>query len=129
MKGVYVLLIDMKGDAELKIGSIGKIRFERGTYAYAGSAQNSIEKRVARHRSMNKKTFWHIDYMLKSDKARILKIFYKNASKREECRIAGFLKKSGFQIPGFGCSDCSCTSHLFRIDNPGRIEELGMKEL
>lgn len=129
MKGVYVLIISMSRSVWIRVGSLGRIRFYKGLYAYVGSAQNSLEKRVARHKSRNKKTFWHIDYMLKSDKARILKIFHKKANKMEECRIAGFLKKSEFQIPGFGCSDCSCQSHLFRIENRENIEKLGMKEL
>jgi len=64
MKGVYILLINVGKNLRLKIGSLGMINFVNGKYAYVGSAQNNLEKRVERHMSKNKKKFWHIDYLL-----------------------------------------------------------------
>ncbi|PIX44629.1 DUF123 domain-containing protein, partial [archaeon CG_4_8_14_3_um_filter_38_5] len=49
MKGVYVLHIIMKKDAKIRIGKLGTIMFKKGTYYYAGSAQNSIEGRIKHH--------------------------------------------------------------------------------
>ncbi|MFB6215830.1 MAG: DUF123 domain-containing protein, partial [Candidatus Aenigmatarchaeota archaeon] len=44
------------------MGALGKIDFRQGVYVYVGSAMNSVEKRLERHFSDNKKMHWHIDY-------------------------------------------------------------------
>ena len=106
----------------LKIGALGKIQFSKGTYAYVGSAQNGIEKRVARHLKRKKRKFWHIDYLLAQKNAGIEKALYKKMPKQEECRIAQTLSKLGNPVRGFGCSDCSCSSHLFKIEETALSE-------
>ena len=126
MNGIYLLLINMEKDSKIKIGSLGFMKFDKGTYAYVGSAQNNLEKRIARHKSKNKKIFWHIDYLLNNGYAKILKVFYKKAGKMEECKIAKRLCKTSKPIFHFGCSDCNCKSHLFRIKNQGIF--YGLKE-
>jgi len=115
MKGVYILLLNIDKNLQLKIGSLGRIKFDKGNYAYVGSAQNSLEKRIGRHIIKNKKKFWHIDYLLDNRLTKITKIFYKKSGKSEECRIANKLSKTKLPIAKFGCSDCSCKSHLFKI--------------
>jgi len=129
MKGIYILLIKVDKNIEARIGSLGSIKFEKGNYAYVGSAQNNLEKRVVRHKSKNKKTFWHIDYLLSNKHVRILKVFFKEAGKAEECKIAKKLSKTEDVIPKFGCSDCKCQSHLFRIKNLKSIAKLGVKNV
>lgn len=99
----------------LKVGALGKIKLSKGTYAYVGSAQNGIKMRVARHLKREKRKFWHIDYLLAQKNTRIEKVIYKEIPKQEECRIAQSLCKSGNPVRGFGSSDCSCSSHLFKI--------------
>jgi len=129
MKGVYVLLINVSKNLQLKISSLGKINFVKGKYAYIGSAQNNIEKRIERHMSKNKKKFWHIDYLLDNKPTKIIDAFYKNSKKSEECKIANKLGKTEIPILKFGCSDCNCKSHLFRIINSDSILNLGMKKI
>ena len=129
MKGIYVLVIDVSKDIQEKIGCLGNIKFPKGTYAYVGSAQNNLEKRVARHRSKKKKMFWHIDYLLNNEFAKVVKVFYKEAGKSEECKLANKLSKAENMVQKFGCSDCRCKSHLLRIDEPENILKLGVKEL
>jgi len=129
MKGVYILLIKINKKIEEKIGSLGKIKFDRGIYAYVGSAQNNLEKRIQRHKAKNKKLRWHIDYLLNNKSAEIFKVFYKKARKQEECKIAKKLSKTEKTIPKFGCSDCNCKSHLLKIKNMKNILKLKMKEL
>lgn len=128
MNGVYILVLNINKDLQEKIGPLGKIKFDKGNYVYVGSAQNSIEKRVARHKSKNKKLFWHIDYLLNNKAVKILKIFYKKAEKQEECKIAGKINETAIPIPNFGCSDCKCISHLYKIEKLN-IVELKMKKL
>ncbi|MEW6202612.1 MAG: GIY-YIG nuclease family protein [bacterium] len=131
MKGIYVLIIAVDKNIQPKIGSLGKINFEQGIYAYVGSAQNNLEKRIARHLSKSKNKFWHIDYLLGSRAAKIVKVSYKKSGKSEECRIAHELAKTQTQIPNFGCSDCTCKSHLFKIRDENtlnsELKKLGLK--
>ncbi|MCX7958066.1 MAG: DUF123 domain-containing protein [Deltaproteobacteria bacterium] len=97
------------------MGSLGLFYFDKGVYAYIGSAQNNLEKRIERHKSDRKKTFWHIDYLLSNKFAEIIRVFYREAGKSSECIAARKLAKTELPIVGFGCSDCKCVSHLFRI--------------
>jgi Uri superfamily endonuclease len=129
MKGVYILVLNISKNLQAKIGFLGKIKFDKGNYVYVGSAQNNLEKRIARHTSKNKKKFWHIDYLLDSEFTKVINVFYKKSRKIEECKIADKLGKTEILIPNFGCSDCNCKSHLFRIKNLDIVLGLGMKEL
>jgi Uri superfamily endonuclease len=117
MKGIYALVISVNKNTTIRVGALGKINFEKGFYAYVGSAQTSLEKRLERHFRKNKRRFWHIDYLLCSSAAKIEKVFYKEAEKAEECKIAEEIGRIGVAVKGFGCSDCKCESHLFKIDN------------
>jgi Uri superfamily endonuclease len=128
MKGVYALLIKFNRDSVIKIGSLGEHLFKKGLYSYIGSAQNNLEKRVNRHLSNNKKLHWHIDYLLSDKSTKIIKIFYNNKNKIDECRIAKALLNNQ-SIKGFGCSDCNCFSHLVRINNEESLLKLGLVEL
>jgi len=129
MKGVYILLLNVGKNLRLKIGSLGKMNFDKGKYAYVGSAQNNLEKRIERHMSKNKKKFWHIDYLLDNKSTKIVDTFYKKSGKSEECRIADKLGKTELPVLKFGCSDCNCKSHLFRIINSDAILRLRLEEL
>ena len=111
MKGSYLLLIELKEDKSISIGKLGKKHFSNGYYVYVGSALNSIEKRIFRHLSKEKKMHWHIDYFLVIGK--VIKAFYKENNIKEECNIVKNLEKSLSPIIDLGCSDCSCNSHLF----------------
>ena len=115
MKGVYVLIINVKKDTLVTVGALGEISFTRGLYAYVGSAQSNLEPRIKRHLKKKKPLFWHIDYLLDSGAAEILQVFAKEADRTEECTIARMLKGEGEAIKGFGSSDCNCISHLVHI--------------
>ena len=129
MKGIYCLLINVKKDIRVSVGALGTIFFKKGRYVYVGSAQNSVEKRVARHfRKKGKKLKWHIDYLLNSRNASIEKAVYKNAGKEQECKLACLLSKFEEPVNGFGCSDCRCLSHLYRLKKLN-LTKLGMKNI
>ncbi len=105
-----------KDNSDIEIGSLGKIEFLRGIYAYVGSAMNGLENRVGRHLNKKNKKFWHIDYFLGYPKVSIVQIYYKKSIKKDECKVAEKVSKYGEPVKGFGCSDCKCQSHLFRIN-------------
>ena len=123
MKGVYVLIIQVDKDADVNVGALGKLTFEKGLYAYVGSAQTNLEKRIRRHFRKEKRKFWHVDYLLDNAAAKIAKVFFKNADKSEECETAKIINERGRAISGFGCSDCNCNSHLFRIGDYRFLQE------
>ena len=111
MKGSYILIAGLNKNTKIKIGEMGLIDFDKGYYAYVGSALCGLELRIKRHLRKNKKNYWHIDYLLK--KAVIKEVFYKKALKKEECKLAKELGKHFSSIKDLGCSDCKCRSHLF----------------
>ncbi len=126
MKGVYILLIKIGKDIMVSIGKLGKLKFKNGNYVYVGSAQNNLKKRIDRHFSKNKKKHWHIDHFLANKNTKIEKAFWKKAGKDEECKIACFLEKTEEPIKGFGCSDCFCISHFFKLKSLKNINKLNM---
>lgn len=117
MKGIYVLIIYLGKNADIVVGKLGTLHFPQGLYAYIGSAQVALEKRVERHRRREKRLFWHIDYLLQNPQAEIVKVFYKTGRKSEECNVAQIISTEGEGIPGFGSSDCRCKSHLIRVED------------
>jgi len=111
MKGTYLLILELLDDVSIQIGKLGFFEFQKGCYVYVGSGLNGLEQRIRRHLREKKKIHWHIDYFLPF--ARIVEVFYKESARREECEFAKELAKDFRGVPGFGCSDCSCQSHLF----------------
>ncbi len=124
MKGIYCLVIEIPKNMSTIVGKLGKIKFEKGYYTYVGSAQNNLEKRIERHFRKEKKKFWHIDYLLENPSVRIKEVLSKKANKEEECKIAREIEKFGIPIKNFGCSDCSCKSHLFKINDIKQLKSL-----
>lgn len=110
--GCYIIILRMERDKKITIGELGTILFRSGYYLYAGSAKKGLAKRIERHQRLRKNFRWHIDYL------REQAVFHKGLAIRTnvdiECSLASDLGRiSGWSIPGFGCSDCSCKSHLF----------------
>jgi Uri superfamily endonuclease len=102
---------------------LGKATFAKGFYAYVGSAQTNLEKRIQRHLRKEKRMFWHIDYLLDAEDAEIVQVLFKETNKTEECAFAKVIAERGEPINGFGCSDCHCVSHLFRIADYGFLQD------
>ncbi|MDK2850041.1 MAG: hypothetical protein PWP03_581 [Candidatus Woesearchaeota archaeon] len=115
MKGVYLLLLELKKSLNIKVGSLGKISFRRGLYLYVGSAQNSLEKRIQRHCSKQKKKHWHIDYLTASLFVNVVKVYTTNKEKSFEQELAIKLSEHIPYIKGFGSTDSLAKSHLFYV--------------
>lgn len=128
LNAIYVLIIHLEKSCTIKVGALGDIFFDKGFYAYVGSAQTNFHQRVNRHLSKEKRLFWHIDYLLNSQNSKINKILYKSDKKIEECNVAKIIGKFGKKISKFGSSDCDCNSHLFKIETDTFVEK-GLKEL
>lgn len=115
MKEVYILIIEVEKEISIVIGTLGRMRFKKGEYIYAGSGQNNARKMIQMHYSDKKKTKHHIDYLLKDPHVTLKKAIYKKGAKEEECRIASIFNITEEPVKNFGSGDCSCYSHLFRL--------------
>ena len=121
--GVYALVVRVGNTSKLKVGALGDVEFQGGYYVYVGSAMNGLAARVARHRREQKRVHWHIDYLLA--KAELIEVIEIPTSKRMECRFSQHISRyAESSIPGFGCSDCSCSSHLHYFKGYSDIEVL-----
>jgi Uri superfamily endonuclease len=116
MKGVYVLILSLDNDLDIGIGKLGRIYFKKGFYAYVGSAHGTGgSKRVTRHfavsegRNWTRK--WHIDHLLPHSE--VICAVFSPTDDDLECVVAKILSEYSGAIQGFGCSDCTCESHLF----------------
>jgi Uri superfamily endonuclease len=106
----YQLSIHLKNKVTITIGKLGTFEFPAGHYIYTGSAKSNIEARITRHLSQKKSLKWHIDYLLNSQEAYVIKVA---RFTEPECiihqRTEGLIL-----INKLGSTDCknSCGSHL-----------------
>ena len=128
--GAYCLCIAVEREVAVEVGALGRHFFTPGIYIYVGSAMNGLEARVQRHlntsRGVLKAAHWHIDYLLKEDGVSVEAVYTRPSNERIECVIASAVSQKSQPIKGFGCSDCRCESHLFKVEDCGFLSELGM---
>lgn len=132
-KGCYTLVIALRKGKRIRIGKLGKAYFPGGIYLYTGSAMNGLRTRLSHHvKKRNKRSRWHIDYLLKSPETHIRQLFVYPGRTRQECRISQRI----LQFPGasvilkdFGASDCvsGCPSHLAHVRKKISPEEMREK--
>lgn len=116
LKGTYCLIIHLSENMKVHVGKLGFVDFKGGYYVYVGSALNSLESRIKRHLRKDKKLHWHIDYLTTCEGAEVVGVMFTVSNDRWECMIASTVSENGRDIPDFGCSDCSCPSHLFYFE-------------
>jgi sugar fermentation stimulation protein A len=112
--GLYMLALRLARSMSLTIGALGRIRFSRGWYVYAGSAKVRLTQRISRHQRLRKKLHYHIDHL----RARCSPVhaYPIRAAAAAECEMAGEIGAiSDGAVPNFGSSDCGCPSHLFHF--------------
>ncbi len=114
----YQLHIQLCHSVTIKVGALGRFRFPAGDYIYTGSAKRNISARVRRHCRDTKKLHWHIDYLLHSPAASVVKV---ELSTEPECQL-NQSTRGDVPAPGFGASDChsGCGSHLKYVSQPNR---------
>jgi sugar fermentation stimulation protein A len=109
--GTYVLFLRLPRKKWIEVGKLGAICFPAGLYAYVGSALGGWEARVNRHLNGGGKMHWHIDYLRTEAQVKGAIVF--ESPERLECVISGAIAETSHIVaPGFGSSDCDCTSHL-----------------
>ena len=112
--GTYALLIEVERPKTIHVGALGEIPFDRGWYAYVGSAFGPGGlSRVDRHRSIAAGTHdvrhWHVDYLLGAEGTHLRDVITW-PGRDIECELAE--RVDGKFVDRFGASDCDCTAHL-----------------
>jgi len=112
--GLYLLILRVLMPLSVNVGALGRIGFVPGYYAYCGSARRNLSNRLSRHMARNKRLHWHIDYLTSKrevcvESARIFAL-----DELTECALNSRVRNlSGTEpVRGFGCSDCTCVTHL-----------------
>lgn len=124
-KGIYCLVFANRA-REIRVGALGVRAFADGWHVYIGSALGSgglarAERHIHLSRERNRPPRWHVDYLLLDPGFSLTAVVSAPTGMPLECDLARAV--GGEAVPGFGCSDCFCISHLFyRLENP--TEEL-----
>ncbi|PSP78964.1 DUF123 domain-containing protein [Halobacteriales archaeon QS_1_68_20] len=95
--GTYTLLVELHATTTLEVGALGVHEFDRGWYAYTGSA-------------LGTGGFARVD----SGATRIADVTT-TADVDAECAIHREIASAGgvaVPVAGFGASDCDCSAHL-----------------
>ena len=121
-KGTYVLFLRFDEDVETEVGSLGTVRLKAGDYCYVGSAMGGLDQRLSRHLSHEKRIRWHIDNL--TVRCKDMTAYEHEGTDLPECTLAEKMISLGNTpiLDGFGCSDCNCRTHLFKVDKD-RTEE------
>ncbi len=126
-RGSYLLLLHLNRTRVIPIGRLGRVRFPKGFYIYVGSAMANLSHRLRRHQRLDKRIHWHIDRL--RPHARFVAALPIRSSNRLECGLARSIDEiAAWSIPGFGCSDCRCESHLFGMTN-SPLDDEGFHDL
>lgn len=120
--GSYILILRLESDRKINVGRLGAVYFRRGYYIYVGSAKTGLSKRIDRHLRKRKNLHWHIDWL--RNEAEGIRALPVRTSDNIECPVGKAISAiSEWSIPGFGCSDCACGSHLFAMDGDPESDE------
>ena len=113
-----------------KVGGLGVVTLATGYYLYAGSAQRGLRSRVSRHLGPVAHRHWHIDYV--KGLCRPVGVALWAGRGADECALSDAVGECADGcVPGFGCTDCRCRSHLHYVaDGPfERLNRLGIDGL
>jgi Uri superfamily endonuclease len=132
MKGIYVLILRIKKEKTINVGKIGQFVFKPAYYAYVGSAMSGMQ-RLKRHLKNLKKgsvknKHWHIDFIIPYCKS-IGWFFAECSHSAKEENLAILLSEKLDYVEGFGASDSSAPSHLFKDINLNKLKSAVIKAL
>jgi Uri superfamily endonuclease len=121
---LYVVLTYVPRRTMVTVGSLGPVPFERGWYAYVGSAARGRRARVARHLAAEKPLRWHADYLFSAFPPRRAWLV---DGALGECELAAGLAAppgAARRPARFGAGDCRCPGHLVHFSRRPRLTEV-----
>jgi Uri superfamily endonuclease len=113
--GTYALFLVLDEGFFEVVGALGRHRFPRGVYVYAGSAMSGLEPRLLRHAKPGKVVHWHIDRLTNRPECQVVGAVTFGPGGPDECQIVSILASIRWtQVApaGFGSSDHDCPGHL-----------------
>lgn len=115
--GTYALILKSDFSAELQIGRWGRLDVKPGYYIYVGSAfgPGGVKARVSRHFREKKKMHWHIDYLREMASPVSAWCSYAQVNQEHDWAQLFAEMDGASSVKSFGCSDCGCKAHLFRM--------------
>lgn len=124
-KGTYILILYLMDDKIIQVGALGEFNFPFGYWAYVGSAfgPGGLASRLKHHLRPTDKPHWHIDYLRRQALLKEVWIT-EQRDPREHIWATALHHLNGATTPvhGFGCSDCTCHTHLFHFYRPPPIQ-------
>ena len=111
-KGSYLLILELEDTVVYTAGN--RWELSAGYYVYVGSAMGTLTGRLKRHLESKDTTRWHVDH-LKPENHIVAAILVPSGQRIEE-RLSNCLSSIAEAVKGFGCSDCSTQSNLYRVD-------------
>lgn len=120
----YVLLVDVRSDLEVSSRS-RTWTLNPGLYSYVGSAKTPRPyARVLRHLRRDKRVKWHVDLLTSSASATPLLGVLAYGVSEDQLYAAMVAMGEVFEpaAEGFGTSDRSHLTHLFRVSLPDAYE-------
>lgn len=117
--GDYCVILEVKEEMTIPVGSLGDVHFQAGFYVYVGSAKKNLAARLARHQRKRKGMHWHIDYLRqKAAVVAVVPIRTTDDLEHDLAKAVGDI--AAWSVPRFGCTDCKGdASHLFGFtENP-----------
>ena len=120
--GIYFLLLYLPLTTTLTIRGKSR-RMPRGWYVYTGSAQRHLARRLARHRRIEKRHHWHIDY-LRDHTTLVAVVVLPGLSRDDEVAYARAWCACADRIPvaKFGASDSPAPAHLVWFRSRARVQ-------
>ncbi|TCK06286.1 GIY-YIG nuclease family protein [Phorcysia thermohydrogeniphila] len=102
-----------------------KFSLKEGTYVYVGSAfgAGGLRKRILRHLKRKKSKHWHFDFVTTHSSFKPLEVWLFEGQK-VECELASLVGKVAEPVNGFGSTDCSCPSHLFKVEDISLLKRM-----
>ena len=117
-RGAYILVLELRKPFLGRIGSLGMIQLEPGTYLYVGSARGpgGLRARIGRHVSKEKRVRWHIDYLTTFEGVKPVAVVFAETENDVETLLSAGLMAMGMKpaVKGFGCSDKHSYTHLLK---------------
>ena len=114
--GTYALVLSSASRDSIQAGWLGDVQLQPGWYIYVGSAHGTggVRSRLAHHLRRTERPHWHIDYLRLHVPVEAIWFTYSRRTLEHRWADAIFLMKgAAVPLPGFGSSDCDCTTHLF----------------
>jgi len=122
--GTYLITLQNATDRSVAISRKGTYQFAPGYYCYVGSAfgPGGVLSRVRRHCNVSKHKHWHIDFL--REVTTPVAVWFTHAATRYEHHWADALSRlpKAQAIERFGCTDCSCPTHLYYFPAPPSME-------